>query len=67
MKFEIFAETCARLEATTKRLEMFDILADLFRKADKEEAKQLCYLLQGQLLPAYEALDIGMGEKFVEQ
>lgn len=67
MKFEIFAETCQKLEATSKRLEMLNILADLFREATKEDIGKLCYLLQGQLLPAYEAFDIGMGEKFVEQ
>ncbi len=67
MLFRDLARVFQDLESTTKRLEMTSILADLFRRADKREASMIAYLLQGMIAPAFKGLDIGVGEKFVQQ
>jgi DNA ligase-1 len=67
MKFEVLAEAFQKLEDTSSRLQMTDILAGLFRKADKKEIDRLIYLFQGRVVPAFETTEIGMGEKFVEE
>ena len=54
-----------RLEQTTKRLEMFTILAELFAKASPGEIAPLIYLTQGELLPSFRGLQIGMSEKLL--
>lgn len=65
MKFQDLVDYFERLEATSKRLEMFEILADLFRQAGTEEVAEIIYLSQGQLLPAFKGLEIGMSEKLL--
>jgi DNA ligase-1 len=54
-----------RLEQTTKRLEMFAILAELFAGADPGEIAPLIYLTQGELLPSFRGVQIGMSEKLL--
>lgn len=65
MKFQDLVDYFERLEATSKRLEMFEILADLFRRAESEEIAEIIYLSQGQLLPSFHGLEIGMSEKLL--
>ncbi|MEM2974137.1 MAG: DNA ligase, partial [Candidatus Micrarchaeia archaeon] len=67
MNFETVAQAFAKLEETSGRLQMIDILGELFKKASKEEIAELIYLLQGQVAPPFEGIDVGMGEKFVEK
>ncbi len=63
MKFKIFAEFCNRIEATTKRLEMIDLIVDLFKVTPVNEIKWLVNLLQGKLHPDYVGLEIGIADK----
>jgi len=65
MKFYELVGYFERLEATTKRLEMFEILADLFRRAESQEIAEIIYLSQGQLLPSFHGLEMGMSEKLL--
>lgn len=65
MKFQDLVGYFERLEATSKRLEMFEILAELFRQAESEEIAVIIYLSQGQLLPSFHGLEIGMSEKLL--
>lgn len=65
MKFLKLVEYFERLEATTKRLEMFDILSALFKEAQAEDIDKIIYLSQGQLLPPFHGLEIGMSEKLL--
>jgi DNA ligase-1 len=44
---------------------MYELLGELFRKADEAEVGQLAYLCQAQLLPAFEGVEMGMGERLV--
>ncbi|MBI5188405.1 MAG: ATP-dependent DNA ligase [Nitrospirae bacterium] len=65
MKFLRLTEYFEQLEATTKRLEMFNILAELFREASPKEIDKIIYLSQGQLLPPFKGIEIGMSEKLL--
>ena len=65
MKFARLAEYFERLEGTTKRLEMFQILSELFKEAEVEEIDKVVYLCQEQLLPPFRGLEIGMAEKLI--
>ncbi|MHA1604241.1 MAG: ATP-dependent DNA ligase [Candidatus Freyarchaeota archaeon] len=67
MKFSVLADCFERLEATSSRLEMTDILADLFKKCGADEVDKVIYMLQGVVAPPFRGIDIGMGEKFVQQ
>lgn len=67
MEFKLFADTCVRLEEISGRLEMISILSELFAKAKADEIDKAIYLLQGQVAPQFESLDVGIGEKFVER
>ena len=62
MKFLTLIEYFDRLEATTERLKMFEILAALFRCADENEIDMIIYFTQEQLRPSFYALEIGMSE-----
>lgn len=67
MLFSELAELFERLEATSKRLEMFEILSEFFKKVSKEEIDKVVYLCEEQLLPPFKGLEIGMAEKMVEK
>ena len=67
MKFQKLADTFENLESTSKRLEMTDSLAELFKQANEKNITEIIYLLQGRVAPAFEGIEIGIGEKFVEQ
>ena len=64
MLFRECAETFNELEGISGRLEMTDILAELFKKVPTNEIQPLIYIIQGILAPPYEDIDIGLGEKF---
>ncbi len=65
MPFLELARYFERLEQTTKRLEMFTILAELFAKSAPDEVAPIVYLAQGELLPPFRGLQIGMSEKLL--
>ena len=50
MKFSIAAEAFSRLEEISGRLQMIDILGELFKKSSKDDIANLIYLMQGRLL-----------------
>jgi DNA ligase-1 len=65
MKFARLADYFEQLEATTKRLEMFDILSRLFQEADSRESDKIVYFCQEQLAPSFRGIEIGMAEKLI--
>ncbi|MBN2067200.1 MAG: ATP-dependent DNA ligase [Candidatus Diapherotrites archaeon] len=67
MHFKVLAEFFGKIEKVSSRLKMTDLLAELFEKADSDGIAKVIYLFQGQLAPAFEQVEIGMGEKFVEE
>jgi len=67
MRFSELAEYYEKLEATSKRLELVDILSKLFKEAKAEEIGKICYLIQGRVAPFFEPVEIGMAESMVAQ
>ncbi|HUV55151.1 MAG TPA: ATP-dependent DNA ligase [Candidatus Krumholzibacteriaceae bacterium] len=66
MLYDNLVEYYARLESTTKRLEMTDILTDLFKEATADEVDKIVYLTQGKIHPDWKGEpEIGMAEKMV--
>jgi DNA ligase-1 len=57
------ADAYEKIEATTKRLEMTDLLVDLIKKTPKEIIDQVVYLTQGKLYPDFVKLEIGVAER----
>ncbi|MFP3215225.1 MAG: ATP-dependent DNA ligase [Candidatus Micrarchaeota archaeon] len=66
MLFEDVAKYYEKLESVSSRLQMIDILTELFKKAKKDELKKLVYMTQGILSPPFEGVETGMAEKLVE-
>jgi DNA ligase-1 len=65
MTFTNLAHYFDKLEATSSRLALIDILSDLFSETGQDEIAEVTYLLQGRVAPFYEATEIGMAEKSV--
>jgi len=64
MLYATLVETYEKLEATTKRLEMTAILADLLKGANPEELEKVIYLTQGKIHPDWTGEpEIGIAEK----
>jgi len=62
--FADVAKVFDKLEQRSGRLEMTDILAELFKKTGNEEIEKLVYFIQGIIAPPYEGIDLGLGERF---
>jgi len=66
VEFKIIAEYFDRLERITSRLQLNSLLADLFRKTDKDVIDKIVYIIQGKLFPDFVgAPELGVGEKFL--
>jgi DNA ligase-1 len=65
MLFRELADIYERLEATSSRLEMTDILAEAFRRFEPSDIKMAVYLTQGQLYPDFNPLKLGMADKLI--
>lgn len=65
MTFSEFSRYLKRLEETPSRNTMTEILADLFRQTREGEIGKLCYLLQGRVVPLYDAIEFGVADKFM--
>lgn len=65
MKYSALAEFFERIEATSKRLEMYDILAEIFCKAAASDMKPIVYMSQGRLGPAFDGMEVGMSDKLL--
>jgi DNA ligase-1 len=65
MKFSELSKYLEKLEKTSSRIEITLILADLFRKAKKEEIDKITYLLLGQLAPSYRGIVFNLAERMM--
>jgi DNA ligase-1 len=54
-----------RLESTSSRNELVKTLAELYSKSSPDEIQPLTYLIQGRLVPFFEPIEIGLGDKLV--
>ncbi len=62
MQFADLVVEYERLEATSKRLEMRAILVELFRTVPPAELPPLVYLMQGELRPEFEGVELGIAD-----
>lgn len=67
MKFKDLAEYFEKLEKTSSRLALIEILSELFKKTPASEIENIVYLIQGRLAPFFVPIEIGMAEKTVAQ
>lgn len=67
MKFSELATYFEKLEETSSRLILIDILAELFKKVTPSEMDKVIYLLQGRVAPFYAPIEMGMADKMVAQ
>lgn len=65
MLFSELAHYFARLEETSSRNALVDILAELFRSSPREDIRPTAYLLQGRLAPFFQPTELGMGPNYV--
>lgn len=65
MTFARLAEYFERLEQTSSRLVMIDILSDLFRHIDVSDIDKVIYLSQGRVAPFFAPIEIGIADKTV--
>ena len=65
MTFAELSTYLDRMEATRSRNELVKTLAELYTRASSDEIQPLTYLIQGRLVPFFEPVEIGMGEKLV--
>jgi len=59
----LIAEGYEKIEATTKRLEMTDLLVNVLKSTPKEIIDKVVYLTQGRIYPGFVDLEIGVAEK----
>ncbi|MDO8686804.1 MAG: ATP-dependent DNA ligase [Candidatus Berkelbacteria bacterium] len=67
MVFEKLSIYFEKLEKTSSRLALIEILSDLFKEASGEDIDKIIYLTQGRIAPFFEATEIGMADKTVAQ
>ena len=65
LKFSEVANAFERIEATTKRLEMTNLLVDLIKETPKDEVSKVVYIIQGKLYPDYVGVELGLAEKLL--
>jgi DNA ligase-1 len=63
LDYAIIADAYEKIEATTKRLEMTDLLVDLLKNTPKNVIAKVVYLTQGKIYPDFVGLEIGVAEK----
>ena len=63
MRYLTIADAYEKIEATTKRLEMTDVLVDLLKKTSKDAIDKVVYLTQGKLYPDFLGIEIGVAER----
>ena len=65
MKFSIISDAFQKMESTSKRLELTDILVKLIQEIPKDVISKAIYLIQGKLRPNFEGVELGIAEKLV--
>jgi DNA ligase-1 len=63
MLFGKLAEVFEKLESTTKRLEMTDILVALFKETPSKDIDKVVFLTLGEIYPPFVGLELGLAEK----
>ncbi|MCI4357921.1 MAG: ATP-dependent DNA ligase [Thermoplasmata archaeon] len=67
MKYADLVAAYERLDATTKRTELRDVLAELVRSSTIGELPAVLFLSQGQLRPEYEGVELGVADSLARR
>ncbi len=65
MFYSEVANTFEAMDATSKRLELTNLLADLLKKTPVDLVDKMVYLIQGKLYPDFMGIEIGLADKLV--
>ena len=65
VRFSELVQYFRRLEGTSGRNALVEILAELFARTPTEDVPPTAYLLQGRLAPFFEPIEIGLGNNYV--
>jgi DNA ligase-1 len=63
LNYSDISDAYEKIEATTKRLEMTDLLVTLLKNTPKNLLGKVVYLTQGKLYPDFEGVEIGVAER----
>jgi DNA ligase-1 len=63
LNYVTIADAYERIEATTKRLEMTDLLVELLKNTPANVIDRVVYLTQGKIYPDFTGVEIGVAEK----
>ena len=63
MEFSIIAEMFEKMEKTSSRIELTNILVELLKKTPQKIIPNIVYLLQGVIRPNFEGVELGIAEK----
>ena len=63
MQYAVIADAYEKIESTTKRLEMTDLLVGLLKNTSRDVIDKVVYLTQGKLYPDFAGIEIGVAEK----
>ncbi len=67
MKYQELVDVYSSLEATTKRLEKTEIIANYLKTLDSDTIEKVGLLILGTVFPAWSSEEIGIGGKLVER
>ena len=65
MKFSVLSDSLEKMESTTKRIELTDILVELLKNTHASIISKVIYLIQGKIRPNFEGVELGIAEKLV--
>src|SRR5690349_4980830 len=65
MTFAELAGYLDRMESTSSRNELVRTLAEIYEKSSADEIQPITYLIQGRLVPFFEPVEIGLGDRLV--
>ena len=65
MSFSELAEYLQKLESTSSRNSITEILAEVFSKATPSEIDKICYLLVGRIEPQYTGVEFNFAERMM--
>ncbi len=65
MLYSRIVETYAKIEATTKRLEITSFLVELIQDTPRAILDKVVYLTQGKLYPDFLGIELGVAEKLL--
>lgn len=67
MRYQNWWMSTPLFEATTKRLEKTEIIAEYLKKLDSDTIEKVGLLILGVVFPAWSSEEIGIGGKLVER